>query len=135
MSTHKQAGVAARIAALVERHDLPRTLALDLSAGSDDALVSDLEAMTDRQAAEFRRLWLSREQTAASLTAARTATEPICEPNGSERECEICESAYGRCKAFACGERQDDRHTEWWCDYGCCSRACTVDYYGPEVLP
>lgn len=51
-----------------------------------------------------------------------------------ETECRQCERTDARCKAMACGERQDDRHTRWWCDYGCCSRSCTVDYYGPEAL-
>lgn len=39
-----------------------------------------------------------------------------------------------RCLWFACGERQRGRHSEWWDDYGTCSRAHAVDHYGEEAV-
>jgi hypothetical protein len=73
----------------------------------------------------------------AQPPAAKGATTPDAGPDGQPDECEPCEpsdSELSRCLAFGCNRRQNGRHTEWWCDYGCCSRACTADYYGEDSL-
>lgn len=43
-----------------------------------------------------------------------------------------------RCLAvFCCNTKPASKYNRgsWWLDYGCCSRGCVIDYYGPEVLP
>lgn len=49
-------------------------------------------------------------------------------------ECAVREGDNRRCLYFACGERQDDRHTRWWCEFGCCGRLHAAAHYGEEAI-
>lgn len=46
--------------------------------------------------------------------------------------CQQCEGDNPRCNYYACTERQGDRHTRWWCEFGTCSREHAVLHYGEE---
>lgn len=47
----------------------------------------------------------------------------------------MSEKRYGnQCSNPSCRERRPRKPNNWWQAYDTCSRDCTVDYYGPEVL-
>lgn len=59
----------------------------------------------------------------------------VAAPGGEGAEpCANCWDANPRCLYFACTERQEGRHTTWWCDYGCCGSAHAVEHYGEDCL-
>ena len=57
-------------------------------------------------------------------------------PVEETRQDECTEENKGReCKAFCCYERQPSgRVNLWWADYGTCTEAHAVDYYGEEAI-
>ncbi len=45
-----------------------------------------------------------------------------------------CEPGNSSCKSLGCPQRQEHRHSKWWCEYGTCSRDHAIDYYGEEAV-